>query len=313
MSLPARRPARRSALALACVSSLVLAIPAAPAAAQGLDAPAPDQPIYELRHLTGARSIGWIAEERGDTVVFRSIEGGEWRLDRRTAALRRARGRVERGEFWREDQNHSRLFFAPTGRALHAGQAYAGVFTVLPFVGYGVSEDVTLAGGFNPFGGELANMDLWIAPKVRVYTEGQTEAAVGGFYLQLPGGNPFDWDYDTYEPDRQAYRLAIGYGVATFGTLDQALHLGAGVAHAFGSDPGTRGIGMVGGEYRLGRKYKAISENWLLLPDYPMTSLGLRSIGERWTWDLGLMALLAEEGAPYIPIFSFSYAFGPGR
>jgi hypothetical protein len=307
-----RRSGRHGPPALALASAMILLVPPSPATAQGLDAPAPGDTIYELRHLTGARSVGWIAEERGDTVVFRSLEGGEWRLNRGTAALRRARGRVERGEFWREDQNHSRLFFAPTGRTLHEGQGYVQAFVFLPFLGYGFSDDVTIAGGFNPFGGQLESLDFWFAPKVRVYSDETTQASAGGLYLQLPDGNPFDWD-DDYQRSPEAYRLAIGYGVATIGTLDQALHLGAGVAHAFGSDPGTRGIGMVGGEYRLGRKYKAISENWLLLPDYPMISLGLRSVGERWTWDLGLMALLAEEGAPYIPIFSFSYAFGPGR
>jgi hypothetical protein len=140
----------------------------------------------------------------------------------------------------------------------------------------------------------------------------EREVAMGAFYLQLPGGNPFDEDA-WWDPDREAYRLAIGYGVATFGDLDNALHAGAGVARQFGSDPRTRALGMVGGEYRIGRRWKLISENWLLVPDYPMLSLGFRSVGDRWTWDWGLMALLAEEGAPYIPIFSFSYSFGPGR
>jgi hypothetical protein len=304
---------RIGASALASLSVLVLAA-GSNAAAQGLDIPGPGATIYELRHLTGVRSIGWVAEERGDTVVFRSLEGAEWRLDRRSAALRRARGQIVQGEFWREDQNHSRLFFAPTGRSLHQGQAYVQSFVVLPFLGYGISDEVTLAGGFNPFGGELERLDFWLAPKVRIVSDEAMQASAGALFLQLPGGNPFDWDDDYYyEPRAETYRLAIGYGVATFGTLDRALHLGAGVAHARGSDPGTHGIGMVGAEYRTGRRSKLITENWLLLPDYPMISVGVRSIGARWTWDYGLMALLAEEGAPYIPIFSFSYAFGPGR
>jgi hypothetical protein len=292
---------------------------AIPVAAQGFDAPARETAIYEFRTMTGARTLGWIAATQGDTVLFRSFDGGEWRLDARATSLRRARGTLVGGEFWREDQNHSRLFFAPTGRTLHQGQAYAGVFSILPFVGMGVSDNVTLAGGFNPFGGELASMDIWLAPKVRVRADSAKQFAVGGFFLQLDG-NPFEWsdgsywdDGYYYTPDREMYRLAIGYGVGTFGDANQALHVGAGLARQLGSDPRTRALGMVGGEYRLSRRWKLLTENWLMLPDYPVVAVGARSIGDRWTYDLGLMALLAEEGAPYVPIMSFSYAFGAGR
>jgi hypothetical protein len=298
-------------VAAACLPLLLMV--AIPAAAQGFDAPDRDAAIYEFRTLTGSRTLGWITQTNGDTIVFRSFDGGEWRLDARATSLRRARGTVVRGEFWREDQNHSRLFFAPTGRTLHQGQAYAGIFGILPFVGVGVSDHVTLAGGLNPFGGELASMDVWLAPKVRVRADSARQFAVGGFFLQLDG-NPFDWDDDYYfEPDREMYRLAIGYGVGTFGDADQALHVGAGLARQFGSDPRTRALGMIGGEYRMSRRWKLITENWLMLPDYPVLAVGARSVGERWTYDLGLMALLAEEGAPYVPIVSFSYAFGAGR
>jgi hypothetical protein len=296
--------------------TLLLSFGAATAVAAQFDAPDPDAPIYELRHLTGLRSIGWIAEERGDTVVFRSLEGGEFRVDRRTASLRQARGRVVGGEFWREDQNHSRLFFAPTGRPLHTGQAYAGVFLVLPFVGYGVTDDLTIAGGFNPFGGELASMDFWVAPKYQLLGGPERQISAGAFYLHLPGDpffdEPFNPDpYHSAEPT--GLRLGIGYGVATFGTIDRAVHVGAGVAQRFGSRSSTHALAMLGGEYRMSRRAKLISENWFITPEHPIIALGVRSVGDRWTWDYGLMALLFEEGAPYIPIISFSYAFGAGR
>lgn len=293
------------ALFLAATSS------AATVAAQGFDTPAMGDVIYELRLISGQRTLGWISEARGDTILFRSLDGGEWRLDHRTDVLRRARGTVVRGEFWREDQNQSRLFFAPTGRTLHQGQAYAGIFAVLPMVGGGVTDNFTMAGGFNPFGGELANMAFWVAPKLRVNSAEDREVSVGAFFLQFPE-NIFDDEY-YWEPDREPYRLGLAYGVGTFGDRDRALHAGAGVARQFGNDPRTRALGMVGGEYRVGRRWKVITENWLLVPDYPVLAAGFRSVGDRWTWDWGLMALLAEEGAPYIPIFSFSYAFGPGR
>jgi hypothetical protein len=314
MNPVARHSAQRCAVVRAILAAVCINLAlgaAAPVSGQGLDLPTPGDTIYELRHPTGGRSLGWIKDRSADTVTFRSFEGGEWTLDRHSAPLRRARGTIVGGEFWREDQNQSRLFFAPTGRTLHAGQAYVGVFTVLPFAGFGVSDDFTIAGGFNPFYGELANMDLWLAPKVRVMASPERQVSVGGFFLQLAEGNPFDWDDYSYNPE--TYRLAIAYGVGTWGTHDRAWHAGGGIAHQFTGGSRTRVMGMVGGETRIARRWKIITENWLLVPDYPMISVGARSIGDRWTYDIGFMALLAEEGAPYMPIFSFSYAFGAGR
>jgi hypothetical protein len=308
-SFSARLPALLGAAALAAVA---LAAPP-PAGAQTFDQPAPADTLYELRHLSGTRSIGWIAAERGDTIVFRTLDGGEWRLDRRTAPLRRARGRVVEGEFWREDQNHSRLLFAPTGRSLHQGQAYFGLYVIVPFLGYGLTDDLTLAGGIPPFGGELANTPFWIAPKLSVMREPGREVAVGAVYAQFP---EIDWNDDWDSPDptpARTYRASIVYAVGTFGSEDQAFHLGTGVARYGTTDPVLRVPVMVGGEYRISRRWKWISENWILAPDGMLVSLGMRSIGERWTWDFALAAFPTEENVPYIPLFSFSYAFGPGR
>jgi len=76
---------------------------------------------------------------------------------------------------------------------------------------------------------------------------------------------------------------------------------------------------MIGGDFRMSRRHKLISENWALpLNRVGAVSCGVRFLGDRWTTDLGLMARFGESSGdgfeiPYFPIVSFSYAFGGSR
>jgi hypothetical protein len=282
---------------------------------------AQDQPlvagdgIFELRLGDGSRSVGRILEIRDDQVVFETIAGVRMEVNRAFARLQPARGRIVDGEYWPEDMHTTRLFFAPTGRTLRAGDGYAGLFFILPFVGYGASDDLTLAGGM-PLIGSLETVPIWVAPKLRVHHTPNSQISTGIFAIHLPS-----WDSE-YDHATNTYRessrfIGIAYGVGTFGDLDNAVHLGSGIT--FGGDE-TEVPLMVGGEFRVSRRHKILSENWLL----PVTgngaaSVGVRFLGDRWTTDLGLMALLGGgsdwdgDEIPYFPIVSFSYAFGGRR
>jgi hypothetical protein len=290
-----------------------LVLPARAAAQQPL---APSDSLYELRVGDGSRTVGRIIEVRDDRIVFESITGVRMEVNRAFARLTPARGRIVEGEFWAEDKHTTRLFFAPTGRTLRAGDGYAGLFLILPFVGYGATDDITLAGGMPP-AGSLESVPVWVAPKLRVYHTPSAQISAGVFAMHLPGYES-DYDYTTNRTVREPSTfVGIAYGVGTFGDLDNALHVGTGVT--FGGDE-TEVPLMVGGEFRVSRRHKLISENWLL----PVTgngalSGGIRFLGDRWTTDLGLMALLGGasdwegEEVPYFPIISFSYAFGGRR
>jgi hypothetical protein len=228
--------------------------------------------------------------------------------------------RVVDGEFWAEDKHTTRLFFAPTGRTLRTGEGYAGLFFILPFVGYGATDNVTIAGGM-PLIGSLDQVPVWIAPKLRVHNADGVQVSTGVFAVHVPGSTYYDYEPNNpYGPGRErrdpSQFVGIAYGVGTFGDNDNALHLGTGVT--FGGDE-TEVPLMIGGEFRTSRRHKFITENWLL----PVTgggalSGGIRFMGDRWTTDLGLMAIFGTddwggESIPYFPIVSFSYAFGGRR
>jgi len=277
----------------------------APAQESGGNARAEIQ-LMELRSADGSRTVGHVVSMDEETIVFESIAGVRMEVRRPYAHLRPARGRIVRGEFWPEDNNTSRLFFAPTGRPIPQGEGYAGVFLVLPFVGYGATENLSLAGGL-PLVGDLGTVPFWVAPKLRVHQAEQRDISVGALIFSGVEG----WE------DTRRTLSGIVYGVGTFGTLDGALHAGTGIGFSNGEGSGTVFPVMVGGEHRISRRNKLLTENWWLPGEGGMATGGIRMMGERWTTDLGLGAFFGpreeweqETTIPYFPIISFSYAFG---
>jgi hypothetical protein len=280
----------------------------APAAAQQeilRSSQSPDS-LQELRLGDGTRHVGHVTEATPDRLVFETIAGVRIEANRAFSRVTPVRGRVVGGEFWPEDRNATRLFFAPTGRSLRAGEGYAGAFVLLPFVAAGVTDDISLAGGI-PLFGSLETFPFWVAPKVRVVDLPRAQISAGMFAVHTSG--------DRYDPEtgrsRSASELAgIVYGVGTFGDDDNAVHAGGGVAFESGDWFGTVPL-MLGGEMRVSRRNKLITENWLFPGEGGgVISGGVRMMGDRWTTDLGLAALIGDSNLPYFPIISFSYNFG---
>lgn len=313
-SLP--RPAVQPRTLLPVLVAMILLFAGTPPVSSAQQPLAAGDSIYELRIGDGSRTVGRILEVRDEQIVFETIAGVRMEVNRAFARLTPARGRIVDGEFWPEDKHTTRLFFAPTGRTLRAGEAYAGLFFFLPFVGYGATDDVTLAGGM-PLIGSVESVPVWIAPKLRVYNTPTAQVSTGIFAVHLPGWNS-EYDHATSRHRKSSRFVGIAYGVGTFGDLDNALHLGTGFT--FGGDDEAEVPIMVGGEFRVSRRHKFVSENWLFpVTGYGALSGGIRFMGDRWTTDLGLMALLGGasdwggEEIPYFPIVSFSYAFGGRR
>jgi hypothetical protein len=297
---------------LACAAALwALAAASLPAEAQEPAGPFPADSLQEMRRADGSREIGRVVGQRGDTVVFETVTGEQVEARRRFVRIRPVRGRFVRGEFWPEDRHGTRLFFAPTGRTLRQGTGYAGVFLILPFVGYGATDGVTLAGGIPWVGGTLTDSPVWVAPKVRVVDRPGAQVSTGVFAIRLPDRTGEYCAPDCGAPLPGSWN-AVAYAVGTFGSGDDALHAGTGVF--VGSDRTELPV-MLGGERRVGRRFKLISENWLVPGDGGALSAGLRRMGDNWTIDYGIMAVFGDgaEEVPYFPVVSFSYAFGGGR
>lgn len=283
------------ALPLVGVMVVLLLSPAPGCAQVDLASIPPGETLYEIELEDGSEFVARLLARDGDTLTLQTVGGAS--LTVRVADVREAlvaRGYTTDGEFRRADPNESRLFFTATGRTLGQGQAYASAyFGVLPFIGYGITDRITIAAGAPVLLGELE--PFWIAPKIKVVDRDRTDVALGVLHFVLE--------------DEQA---GIAYGVGTFGGDDGGVSIGLGFGYT-GSDVESNPAIMVGLEGR-GRGAKFISENYLIPGEIGVISGGVRFIGRRFTADLGVAAGGTDgEFACCLPVVSVSYAFGRGR
>lgn len=307
---PLRAPFRAFLLA-AAVGALAALPPARALHAQGGAAAAdtlPAEALVEVRLLDGTALYGRIAEETAETITIVTSGGSRLTVRReQVASMRAARGRIVNGEFWGEDPHATRLFFGPTARSLNAGEGYFGVFELFfPFLAYAPTDRVTLAGGTPIVPGAIGEV-LYLAPKVEVIRTGRASFAVGGLGVWGTG--------DLSES------VGLLYGVGTLGSPDAALTLGAAFPFYTGGDDddddwvSEKPFLMLGGEKRIGRRTKLISENYLA-PGGDGTALsgGIRFFGERLSADAGIIGWVDGDNAECcFPLVNFVYSFGGRR
>ena len=249
--------------------------------------------IFELVLRDGSRIFGTVVRNTDQEVVFKTSSGATLTAAKAdVVSLRRVKGRLSNGEFVRSDEHRSRLFFAPTARSLEKGQVSVGVFQFLaPFVQVGVTDRFSVGGG-TPliFGLDEDSRPFWVTPKMQVYNGDSAKAAVGVLHL-------FGFD---------GHSAGIGYGVTTFGSTDDALTVGAGVAYS-GDDQG--GVVMIGGERRVRRNLKLITENYVWNGGEGFVSGGVRFIGERLSADLALAIPFGMGDLFAFPVVNFVYVF----
>ena len=195
------------------------------------------------------------------------------------------------GEYWGTDPNHTRLFFAPTARALKKGAGYfADYELIFPGVAYGFTDKFSFGGGIFPFStGEF--FMAWITPKYTIMETKDRAVAVGLLNLIISGGDDNE-------------NVGILYGTATFGESDAGITVGLGYGYV-GSDLAEKPMIMIGGEKRLGKRTKFITENWVFPGlDDPLFSAGIRWFGEKLAADFGLFRTLEMDfiGFPWLDI-----------
>jgi hypothetical protein len=268
------------------MKSVVLGAALVMVAAQGAAAQQVD--VQAVKLASGTTYYGNVRES-ADSVFVEMATGGTVTLPRwQVRSVRPVRGKLSNGEFWTQDLNETRLFFGPTARTLSSGEGYVSVYElILPFVGYGVTDRVTLAGGVLPFFGEGLPVVGYVAPKVQVVARDGMQAAVGGL---------------AFVSTESEESVGIAYGVMSFGrSSDASVSLGAGFGYA-GSDLASTPVLMAGGERRTSRRMKLISENWIFPGDGVILSFGTRLMGERMSADLGFAVPMFGEGAILFPL-----------
>lgn len=292
-----------------CWTVALMALLLVPCSLQAEAAPFPDdlvQPpdtLYELTLHDGSTFVGRVVAETADAITFETTGGLRLDVERaRVRSLQRVEGRVVDGTFWRADPNRTRLLIvSPTGRTIPQGEGYISAFwVVFPFVAYGVTDAFTIAAG-TPILPEIIGRAIYVAPKLRVVHTPNMNLAVGAIAGFL-----------TEHIDQGS--IGILYGVGTFGDGDRAITTGAGWGFALTDDDAMISndpLIMLGGEYRVGRTVKLLTENFFLPADgRGLISGGVRFFGERLSVDFGIMAPVGEGGGSWLPALNFVYNFG---
>jgi hypothetical protein len=293
------------------IAVAALTVSAAFFAAPAVDAQEPPPAVvvgdslYEIRLMDGSSLIGRVVADDGEELVVETAAGARITLRRaQIRSMRLVRGRMVSGEMWIEDPHATRLFFGPTARAVPQGEGYFGVYELFfPFVTYGVTDRFTISGGTPVVPGAIGEA-FYVAPKLEVMRTPTASAAVGVLAF-----------FATRELDGT---VGLLYAVGTLGDSDRALTVGATVP--FIATSGDAEIGrepalMLGGEARMTRRTKFISENYFAPSvGYGLVSGGVRFFGERLSADFGLGAAFGEGSFECcLPLVNFVYSFGGSR
>jgi len=255
----------------------------------------PDSDHVQLRTLKdGSTIFGRIVSVNADTVTF---ESGAGRIQLAAGAIREiktiAEADLREGEYWFPNPNSTRLFFAPSGQMLKQGEGYFSDYELFfPGVAYGLTDNVSIGGGFSLFPAAAEDQVYYLTPKIGVSLSEKVHVAAGMLFAGTKGGTG-----------------GVYYGVGTFGDGNASVSLGAGYGFAGGKIE-RKPVGMIGGEVRVSRRVGIVTENYLLpvSNNNVLYSFGLRFMGEKITTDLALVNLSGSDiiGVPFVDfVFRF--------
>ncbi len=260
--------------------------------------------VHAIYLADGARLVGRIMLVTADSV--RVVSASATTMIARSA-IREVRqyptAEMRGGALWPENPHASRLIFAPTAIPLRPGEAYFSDFWVfLVSAGVGVTDRVTIGAGMSLVPGVSLDKNLlFLLPKVAVINQPKLKVAVGGLLARVGG----------FESGSQS--LGILYGVATTGSRESNLTIGAGWGYV-GGTLSNKPVLTLGGQHRVARRLSLISENWFFPFDNSSSgiiSYGVRILGEKIAVDLAFAIPIDNGDAwlPGIPLLGFAVKF----
>ncbi len=246
------------------------------------EAQQPTPSVVEVHLRDGSRLFGGIISETESQIVLRTVVGVDITLTRaQIRAINPTAGTVVGGEFWTDDAVSSRLFLSGTGRALRRGEVYFAIDSLfLPVFQVGVTDRFSIGAGL-PFYG--AARTAWITPKFQIYRDDRTAVSAGVLHLFVP-----DFGVGGY-----------AYVVATRGTPNAAVTFGGGVLYGRDEDDNVQPaipVFTVGGEKRLGRRTKVVTENYIF-QEGVVAAVGVRVIGQRISTEVGGLGFIGDGNA----------------
>jgi hypothetical protein len=210
--------------------------------------------------------------------------------------------RMRDGEYWFENPNATRYLFSPSAYSLRKGEAYyQNTYLVLNSFNIGITDNITMGGGFELISTFTGTPAFYITPKATFQVSEKWRAGGGVLYANVIG---IDEDFSG---------LGIGYGIVTYGNRDDNATLGMGYGFVDG-ELSSKPVITLSAMKRASRRIAFVTENWLVPTDnyYGVFSYGLRFMGERMTVDFAFInnPEIAESIFIGIPYVDFVIKFG---
>ena len=298
-------------LALACAAMLPLI--AAPLRAQPvpIDSVRIDDPalVYAVTLTNATTLIGRITLVSADSVrvVSSAMSATVARREVRSVRAYPATA-LHDGVLWPENPHTTRLLFAPTAIPLRRGEGYVADFWIFfASAATGITDRFTLGAGMSLFPFDNFTDNLFYAlPKYTVVSQPRLKVALGALMASVPWSSNDDGG-------RRRQSLGILYGVATTGSPESNLTLGAGWGYV-GGTLANKPVITVGGQHRATKRIALISENWFVPFDNGgggFVSYGVRMLGEKIAVDLALGSPVGTDKFffPGIPLLGFAFKF----
>jgi len=194
------------------------------------------------------------------------------------------------GKFAFANPHDTRYFFGPSGIPIKKGKGYyQNILVTTNFVNVGLTEHISVGGGFEFISTITGNPVWFLTPKLGF--EVAKNVHIGGGVI-VAGIAADDI-------------ISLGYGVVTLGNTETNLTIGGGYGFANG-DLSTFPTIMISGTHRVSNGLALLSENYIIPIDGNTTYLGihgLRLLSKKNAFDIG--AIVIPEIFDFIPALPY--------
>lgn len=249
---------------------------------------------YQIETLDGNEYIGIILTQNNDTIKFKSEKLGEISILRsEIKKISPITGIEKNGEYWLDNPQSTRYFWAPNGYNLKKGEGYyQNVWVLFNQAVFGLTNHFSAGIGTVPlFLLSSPYTPVWATLKYSLpVVENKFNLGAGALMGTVAGESNTGF--------------GILYGIATFGSKDKNLNVGLGWGYADGeiaSNPTVNISFMI----RTGAKGYFISENYFIgTPEnfVVMTSLGGRRIIKHVGLDFGAFVPIGGDVDAFVAI-----------
>lgn len=234
-----------------------------------------------IKMIDGDEYVGKIIREDSTSIILKTSNAD---IIISKSNIKNIEAYTYSGKFKFPNLNDTRYFFGPSAIPIKKGKGYyQNIEVALNFVNYGITNNISIGGGFEFLSLTQGYPVVFLTPKIGFKITEKFHLGGGVLYGSMLGENS---------------RIGLPYVVSTFGTAENNITFGGGVLVS-GEDVHAPTI-MLSGTSRVNDNIALLTESYLVIIDGTPMYLGIhgiRIISRKNSFDIGLI-LVQELGFP---------------